>query len=43
MVCPVGALLAKDATDYVWDAIFDPKKRVVVQTAPAVRVALSLK
>jgi len=40
MVCPVGALLAKDATDYVWDAIFDPKKRVVVQTAPAVRVAL---
>jgi NADH-quinone oxidoreductase subunit G/NADP-reducing hydrogenase subunit HndD len=43
MVCPVGALLAKHATDYVWDAIFDPKKRVVVQTAPAVRVALSSK
>lgn len=40
MVCPVGALLAKDVTDRVWDAIFDPRKRVIVQTAPAVRVAL---
>lgn len=40
MVCPVGALLAKDSTQIVWDAIFDPKKRVIVQTAPAVRVAL---
>ncbi|MCX7625060.1 MAG: NADH-dependent [FeFe] hydrogenase, group A6 [Candidatus Sumerlaeaceae bacterium] len=40
MVCPVGALLAKDVTERVWDAIFDPHKRVIVQTAPAVRVAL---
>ena len=40
MVCPVGALLAKDDTDRVWDAIFDSRKRVIVQTAPAVRVAL---
>jgi NADP-reducing hydrogenase subunit HndD len=40
MVCPVSALIAKDDTQRVWDALFDPKKRVVVQTAPAVRVAL---
>jgi len=40
MVCPVGALLAQDATERTWQAIFDPNKRVVVQTAPAVRVAL---
>lgn len=40
MVCPVGALLAKDDTERVWEAIFDASKRVVVQTAPAVRVAL---
>ncbi|MGC8742188.1 MAG: NADH-dependent [FeFe] hydrogenase, group A6 [Candidatus Sumerlaeaceae bacterium] len=40
MVCPVGALLARDSTEAVWNAIFDPRKRVIVQTAPAVRVAL---
>ena len=38
--CPVGALYEKDAIDGVWAAIADPKKHVVVQTAPAVRVAL---
>jgi iron-only hydrogenase group A len=38
--CPVGALVEKDYIDQVWDAIADPKKHVVVQTAPAVRVAL---
>ncbi|HEX9014423.1 MAG TPA: NADH-dependent [FeFe] hydrogenase, group A6 [Chloroflexota bacterium] len=38
--CPVGALYEKDAIDGVWRAIADPKKHVVVQTAPAVRVAL---
>jgi NADP-reducing hydrogenase subunit HndD len=26
--------------DEVWDAIYDPNKHVVVQTAPAVRIAL---
>ncbi|PKO15589.1 ferredoxin [candidate division BRC1 bacterium HGW-BRC1-1] len=40
MVCPVGALGEHDDTDVVWDALLNPKKRVVVQTAPAVRVAL---
>ena len=38
--CPVGALREKDDTDKVWDAISDPEKIVVVQPAPAVRVAL---
>ncbi|QSX09045.1 iron hydrogenase small subunit [Alkalibacter rhizosphaerae] len=39
-VCPTGALKERDAITPVWDAIMDPKKVVVVQTAPAVRVAL---
>ena len=39
-VCPVGALREKDDTDKVWEAISDPDKFVVVQPAPAVRVAL---
>ena len=38
--CPVGALTEKDYTNDVWKAIADPEKYVVVQTAPAVRVAL---
>lgn len=38
--CPVGALHEKDDIDKVWEAIYDPAKHVVVQTAPAVRVAL---
>ena len=38
--CPVGALYEKDATKPVWDAIADPDKYVIVQTAPAVRAAL---
>lgn len=39
-ICPVGALREKDDTDKVWKAIGDQSKHVVVQTAPAVRVAL---
>ncbi|MCI8406413.1 MAG: 2Fe-2S iron-sulfur cluster binding domain-containing protein [Oscillospiraceae bacterium] len=38
--CPVGALYEKDVTDEVFAAINDPKKIVIVQTAPAVRTAL---
>ncbi len=38
--CPTGALVEKTYIDFVWDAIYDPEKHVVVQTAPAVRVAL---
>ncbi len=40
VVCPVGALREKDDTDRVWEAIADPAKHVIVQTAPAVRIAL---
>ena len=39
-VCPVGALSEIDHTGKVIRAISDPKKVVVVQTAPAVRVAI---
>lgn len=39
-VCPVGALREKTDIDYVWEALDDPSKTVVVQTAPATRVAL---
>ena len=38
--CPVGALKEKDSTADVWKALRDEDKYVVVQTAPAVRVAL---
>jgi len=38
--CPTGALVEKTYIDFVWDAIYDTEKHVVVQTAPAVRVAL---
>ena len=39
-VCPTGALREKDSIDDVLAAIADPKKHVIVQTAPAVRAAL---
>ena len=39
-VCPVGALHEKNDIDSVWEAIDDPTKHVIVQTAPAVRVAI---
>jgi len=38
--CPTGALRANDPTDEVWAAIDDPKKHVVIQTAPAPRAAI---
>lgn len=38
--CPTGALVIKNETNDVWQAIHDKKKRVVAQIAPAVRVAL---
>ncbi|MBE5906037.1 MAG: 2Fe-2S iron-sulfur cluster binding domain-containing protein [Lachnospiraceae bacterium] len=40
-VCPTGAIYEKDFTDQVLEAIADPEKYVVVQTAPAVRAALA--
>ena len=40
LVCPVGAIVEKDDTQGVWRAIHNSAKHVVVQVAPAVRVAL---
>lgn len=39
-VCPVGAIGEVDHIGRVWDALDDPKKHVIVQTAPAIRAAL---
>jgi NADP-reducing hydrogenase subunit HndD len=39
-VCPTGALTPFDDTNRVIRALADPKKTVIVQTAPAVRAAL---
>ena len=39
-MCPTGALSERDDTAKVIDAINDPSKHVIVQTAPAVRVGL---
>lgn len=38
--CPVGAIKEKDDTQKVWEALADPNKHVVVQTAPAIRVSI---
>ncbi|MBP5232650.1 MAG: (2Fe-2S)-binding protein, partial [Planctomycetes bacterium] len=38
--CPVGAITGISYVKKVWSAINDPTKTVVVQTAPAVRVAI---
>ncbi len=39
-VCPTGALTERDDTQKVWDAIADPSKHVVVQTAPSIRATI---
>ncbi len=39
-VCPTGALTIKSHTEQVWEEIITPNKKVVVQFAPAVRVAI---
>ena len=39
-VCPTGALTIKSSIDSVWEKINDSTKKVVVQIAPSVRVAL---
>ncbi len=40
VVCPTGAIVEKSYVDEVWNALADPEKHVIVQTAPAVRVAI---
>ena len=39
-VCPTGALTPRPEVDEVWRPLNDPVKTVVVQVAPAVRVAI---
>lgn len=38
--CPTAALHANDPSDEIWAAIDDPKKHVVIQTAPSPRAAI---
>ncbi|MBO5516404.1 MAG: iron hydrogenase small subunit [Schwartzia sp.] len=40
LVCPTAAIVEKDDTQVVLDALQNPEKHVIVQVAPAVRVAL---
>ena len=40
LVCPTGAIIEKSHVSQIWEAIHDPKKVVVVQTAPAIRVGI---
>ena len=38
--CPTGALRANDPRDEIWEAIDNPEKYVVIQTAPSPRAAI---
>lgn len=40
LVCPTGAIRQKTQTEEVWSMLHDPNLVTLVQTAPAVRVAL---
>ncbi len=40
-VCPTGALVPASDVEAAWEAFGDPQRTVVVQIAPAVRVALA--
>lgn len=39
-ICPTGAIAIKNENNKFWDIVHDNSKRVIVQIAPAVRVAL---
>lgn len=39
-VCPTGAITPKSEVSAVWKALSDPKKKVIVAIAPAVRAAI---
>jgi len=39
-VCPTGALTIRNEVNEVWNEINNPNKKVIVQVAPAVRVAI---
>jgi iron-only hydrogenase group A len=38
--CPTGALHANDPRENIWEAIDDPAKHVIIQTAPSPRAAI---
>jgi iron-only hydrogenase group A len=40
LVCPTGAITEKNAVNVVWEALHNPEKVVLVQTAPAIRVGI---
>ena len=40
-VCPTGALVVKNEIDRFWKMVQDPRHKVVVQVAPAVRVGIA--
>lgn len=40
VACPVGALYERDDTDQVFEALADPKKHVLICTAPSVRAQI---
>ena len=40
LVCPTGAITEKSAVSEVWEALHNPEKVVLVQTAPAIRVGI---
>ncbi|MEI8085209.1 MAG: NADH-dependent [FeFe] hydrogenase, group A6 [Paludibacter sp.] len=40
LVCPTGAITEKSAVNEVWEALHNPEKIVLVQTAPAIRVGI---
>ena len=39
-VCPTGAITPKSEVSAVWKALSDPKKKVIVAIAPAVRASI---
>ncbi|MCX7731446.1 MAG: 2Fe-2S iron-sulfur cluster-binding protein, partial [Candidatus Caldatribacterium sp.] len=40
LACPTGALSEVSHVEMVWEAIHDPQKFVILQTAPAIRVSI---
>ncbi|HUN65201.1 MAG TPA: NADH-dependent [FeFe] hydrogenase, group A6 [Bacteroidota bacterium] len=40
LVCPTGAITERDDTDLVFEELADPRKVVLVQTAPAIRIGI---
>jgi len=40
VVCPTGAIMIRNETNKLWKELDDPNNKVIVQIAPAVRVAI---